>query len=117
MSAIWDNILNKINQSEKDIYVDSFYDSSQDTITGISKLTLKELSKRDMAIPIYSKLLNEEIWFCSNQYMIKTVKKDNPKSTCYLASELLKILKTNPNKEHLMKLHLTKKVFEGTVLD
>lgn len=91
--------------------------SNKDSFDNLSYMSLLEFSKRNLAIPIYSELLNEEIWFCSSQYMLERIKKDNPKAVCYLSQELIEILKKKPSCEELMKIHLTKKVFDGKLIE
>jgi len=116
MSTVWNIILDKINKPEipnKEINLSENYTKN---IIPISDLTLKEFSTRNLAIPIYSKILDEEIWFCSNENMVEKIKGDNPEAVCYTADELLEIIKLDLTKERLKKFHEVKKTFRGQIL-
>ncbi len=82
----------------------------------LTEMKIKNFAKRNLAIQVYSKTLNEEVLFCSNASMEKKVRTDQPESVCYTADELLEIIKLDLTKERLMKFHELKKTFRGKVL-
>ena len=82
----------------------------------LSEMKIQDFAKRNLAFQIYSKTLNEEIWFCSNKSMENKIRNDDPDSTCYTADELLEIIKLDLTKERLKKLHDLKKTFRGRVV-
>jgi len=64
-----------------------------------------------MAVEIYSKVLNENIWFCSNTDMAKQIIEDDPNAVCYAADELQKLIELCPDENFLRKIHNAKSVF------
>jgi len=80
----------------------------------IGTLNLSELSKRRIAIMIYSTILNSNIWICSNEEMITQVKEDEPGAITYSLDEIRKILNLNPNPEDLKAIHNAKSVFPNS---
>ena len=82
----------------------------------LTKMKIKDFTKRNMAFEVFSKTLNEEVLFCSNASMEKKVRTDQPERVCYTADELLEIIKLDLTKERLMKFHELKKTFRGKVL-
>jgi hypothetical protein len=61
-------------------------------VADISPLTLTELSRRNMALEIYSELLGCTIWLCSNTEMVKEIQKDDPSAICYTVDEVRRFL-------------------------
>jgi len=82
-----------------------------DEVCGIS---IDEFRKRNIAVEIYSEILNENIWFCSNEGMADQIQNDDPGAVCYTADELIKLLDLNPTKDFLRKVQNTKSVFEDS---
>ncbi|MFI5324253.1 MAG: hypothetical protein ACHQ6U_12180, partial [Thermodesulfobacteriota bacterium] len=68
MSSIWDTILEK----EPHIF------EEQIGLEHIPQITLSEFSKRDMAVEIYSEVLQQTVWLCSNSDMVLQIEEDNP---------------------------------------
>ena len=83
-------------------------------INEIEESKLSELSKRKIAIMIYSQILNSNIWICSNEEMITQVKEDEPGAITYSLDEIRKILNLNPKPEELRELHNAKLVFPNS---
>jgi len=113
MSTIWDTILDK----NKEVNNQPEQKNNSKNILPISELTINEFAKRNLAIPLYSEILKEEIWFCSNESMVQKIKQDNPDAVCYTASELLELIRLNPSRESLKKIHLSKSTFNGTLIN
>lgn len=82
----------------------------------ISLLRLSELAKRNMAIEIYSQILSCEVWLCSNELMVKSVKKDYPAAITYTVDEMKELIRLNPTPEDLKRVHNAKTVFPGSKL-
>lgn len=89
-------------------------ETSNFDVEGVSRLTLFELSKRNMAIEIYSEILNCNIWICSNEEMVTQVKKDDPKAVTYSVRELRELIRLHPHPKEIRRIHDTKIVFEGS---
>ncbi|MDA2921090.1 hypothetical protein MYX76_16635 [Desulfobacterota bacterium AH_259_B03_O07] len=107
MSTIWDEILGRENV-EEEAQTPSF------DIEGISRLTLFELSKRNMAIEIHSEFLGCNVWLCSNEGMVKHVKGDDPKGVCYTIDELRELIRLHPTPEEIEGIHNAKSVFKDS---
>lgn len=73
-----------------------------------------ELEKRSMAIEIYSELLDENIWLCSNEEMATQVKSDDPHAVCYTVAELKELVRLCPTSEEIKRIHAAKGTFEGS---
>lgn len=85
-------------------------------VSNLINVDLDEFSKRNIGIEIFSKVLNCEIWFCSNIQIVKQIKEDSPGSVCFVASELAELIKLNPDKNLLNTIYETKKTFENSKL-
>ncbi len=81
-------------------------------VVDISLLTLTELSKRNMAIEIYSEILGCYIWLCSNDKMVRDVKRDDPEAVTYTVDEIRHLIQLRP--EDIKRIHETKTVFPGS---
>ncbi len=84
---------------------------SLDSINGIQ---LSEFKKRKIAVEIYSEVLNENIWFCSNEEIADQVRRDDPSAICYTTSEIKELIELDPDKDLLRKIHDVKSVFEDS---
>ncbi|MGE5444485.1 MAG: hypothetical protein ACM3SR_07775 [Ignavibacteriales bacterium] len=80
----------------------------------ISLLRLSELSKRNIAIKIYSEVLGCEIWLCGNEEMAAQLRQDDPGAMIYTANEMRKLLRLNPNSEDLKRIHTVKTLFNSS---
>lgn len=83
-------------------------------IEGISKMTLLELSKRDMAIEIYSEILGCNIWLCNDEEMASQIKRDDPRAITYTVDEIRRLLSLKVSPEEIKRIHDAKSVFEGS---
>ena len=99
MSNIWHDILAKREEPQSL------------EIEGVSRLTLFELSKRDIAIQVYSGFLNCIIWLCSNEEMAAQIKRDDPEAITYSVDEIMNLIKLNPDPDGLRRIHNAKEVF------
>lgn len=86
------------------------------TVEGISGTTLTEFARRDIAVEIYSEVLECNLWLCSNNKIAAQIRKDAPGQVCYTADELRHLLNLNPRPEDLIKVHNTKNIFDGTLI-
>jgi hypothetical protein len=78
------------------------------SIEQIPNMTLSEFSKRSMAIEIYSEILQRNIWFCSNDEMVRQIKTDVPDAICFTSDELKHLLNLNPSPEDIKRINLIK---------
>jgi len=85
-------------------------------LKSIPDLPITKFSKMDIAVEIHSEILNENIWFCSNQTMVDQLLEDDPTAVCYTADELQKLIELNPSKEFLKKINDIKTVFNHSKL-
>lgn len=114
MDNIWNIILKK--RDIKDQYKYSYLDN--ESIENISRLTLLQLANRDMAIQIFSEVLNCEIWLCSNEEMEDQIKNDDPSTITYTVNEIINLINLHTNPDELRRVHETKETFRGSkVLD
>jgi len=89
MSNIWNEILSdKVSEAPK-------AETAQNRT---------EFEKRNLAVPIYSEILNCEIWYCSNERMAAQVKRDDPEAVCYTTYELRELIKLDPGLVGLKKV-------------
>jgi len=109
MSNIWNTILKKQDHE----FEGRNKPLSVEDVCGFS---IDEFKKRNIAVEIYSEILNENIWFCSNEGMVKQILEDDPTAICYTSDELQKLIKRDPSKDFLRKIHDTKAVFNYSKL-
>lgn len=81
------------------------------SIEEIPSITLAEFARRDMAVEIYSELLNCKLWLCSNDEMTVQIKRDAPGAVCYTVSELRELIRLKPGLESLRSVHDIKVIF------
>lgn len=84
------------------------------TLDQILQLKLSELSRRNIALKIYSEVLGCEIWLCGNEQMAKQLKEDDPGAVIYTANEMKRLLSLNPDPKGLMNIHTAKTIFPGS---
>jgi len=70
--------------------------------------------RRSIGVQIFSEVLNENIWFCSDEEMVDQIQNDDLGAVCYTANELSKLIDLDPSKEFLKKIHNAKSVFEDS---
>lgn len=82
----------------------------------ILQLRLSELARRDIAMKIYSEILNCELWLCSNNDMAAQLKQDDAETVIYTVDELRRLIKLNPDPEELKAIHNIKSVFPASTI-
>lgn len=75
---------------------------------------LSELSRRNIAIKIYSEVLGCEIWLCGNEDMAAQVKQDDLEAVSYTVGEIRNLMRRNANSEDLKHVHTVKKLFNSS---
>lgn len=109
------NFLAKIKEIEQNIEKDSKSNQSGNFDKNkLRNLSIERFSQMNIAIEIRSKVLEENIWFCSNEEMVKQISEDDPTTICYTADELQKIIELDPSEGFLRKIHNTKTIFENS---
>lgn len=88
--------------------------SSNPTLDQILGMRLSELSRRNIALRIYSEVLGCEIWLCSSEEMAAQIKEDDPGSVTYTVDELRKLYSLKPSPEDLRGIYNAKTVFPGS---
>lgn len=83
-------------------------------LKSILQLRLSELSRRNIAIKIYSEVLGCEIWLCGTEQMAPQLREDDPETTIYTANEMRRIMSLNLDPKELMNIHIAKSVFPGS---
>ena len=107
MSNIWNTILKK-QEHEFEAR------NKPQTVEDVCGISINEFKKRKIGIEIYSEILNENIWFCSNKEMVDQISEDDPTAICYTTGELQKLIELNPSKDFLKKIHNVKTVFDNS---
>ena len=86
-------------------------------LSELPDIDIKEFSKRNIAVEIYSDVLKSSVWLCSDNEMADQIQHDASENVvCYVASELQKLIELNPRKDFLRKIHNTKTVFNYSKL-
>jgi hypothetical protein len=80
-------------------------------VVNLRLLTLTELSRRNMAVEVYSELLGQTIWLCSNEEMVSHVLADDPQAVCYTAEEIRQLLRLRPTPGDIKRIHEVKTAF------
>jgi len=107
MSINWDTILGAKTVFDKQ--------NQQELLLNLG-LPLSEFAKRDIAVEIYSNILDCTIWLCSNNSMVHQIKQDSPGAVCYTTQELKKLIEMNPGPHDLKRVHDAKTVFPGSTI-
>ena len=109
------NFLAKIKEIERNLEIDkeSYLNERLDN-NKLKNLSIERFSQLNIAVEIYSKVLNENIWFCSNQEMVNQLQNDDSTAVCYTADELQKLIELGPGEDFLKKIHNTKSVFDNS---
>lgn len=82
----------------------------------ITLIRLSEFERRDIAVEIYSEVLDVNLWLCSNDKIAAQIRKDAPEQVCYTADELRHLLNLNPSSRGLIKIHEVKNIFDGHLI-
>jgi len=106
MEANWEEYINRECNEKKEY---------KENLIPLNEMKIKDFAKRSMAIQIFSKTFDEEIWFCSNEEMANKIREDDPESICYTADELIHLNNLNLDKSGIRKLHNLKKTFRGKI--
>lgn len=106
MGNIWNTILEKREAS----YSPRHPSKNDD----YASLELSGFAKRNMAIEIYSEILDSNVWFCSNNEMALQIKNDDPKAITYTANELMELIKLQPNADEIIRINSAKKLFANS---
>jgi len=104
----------EIEQRQKEKFEARNQPLGVDEVCGIS---IDEFRKRNIAVEIYSQVLDEKIWFCSNTDMAKQIKGDDPEAVCYTTDELYELRELcllDPSDEMLKGVNNVKSVFEDS---
>jgi len=83
------------------------------TIEQVTNMKLSELAKRNIAIQIFSKVLDCNIWLCSNIEMANQVTSDDPEAITYSVDEVRELIRLRPSPHELRKINDIKAVFRG----
>jgi len=102
--SYWIEKIDKMIEEQRD-------QDSSITFDGIPSMSLAEFNKRNLALEIYSDILDCNIWLCSNDSMVKQIQSDNPGSVCYTAQELKKLIELNPRLDDIKNVNAAKQVF------
>jgi len=86
------------------------------TIESIPDITLKEFSKRDIAVEIYSGVLNCNVWLCSNSGMLKKIRRGSPNENCYTIEEMKHLISISPNPKSLKEINNAKSIFPDSTI-
>lgn len=79
----------------------------------ILAMTLDDFSEAGLAVRVYSRVLDQHIWLCSDAEMARIVEKEG--EAAYLPSELEAIHREKLPSKDLKAVHEVKKAFNGTV--
>jgi len=82
----------------------------------VPEISLTEFARCNIALKIYSSVLNCHVWFCPDGQIIEEVLEDDPTAICYTAAELEKLIEIDPSKDFLKKIHDIKTVFNPSKL-
>jgi hypothetical protein len=86
------------------------------TLESIPGIKLSEFERRDLAVEIYSEVIGCTLWLCSNEKMVRRIRKDAPDSVTYTTAELRSLLRLNTDAENMKKIHDIKSVFLGSTI-
>lgn len=73
-----------------------------------------DFSKRNIAIKIYSEILDCELWLCSTESMESQIKQDDPSAITYTTGEMKRLIELNLTPEELQNIHNGKNVFNSS---
>ncbi len=108
-SKITNEIREKVRQHKAEL-IEAIQSKSQPT--SIEHMTLDEFEKANKALKIQSSVLNEIIYFASNDEIAKRLRKEG--FVIYTADELKVLAKRKPQPEELKLLHEIKNVFPSS---
>lgn len=82
----------------------------------IPGMTLAEFARRDLAVEIYSEVLESNIWLCSNNEIMAQIKDEAPGQVCYIVEELRHLIRLGPSPESLKKIHEAKAIYPNSFI-
>jgi len=106
LKGIWDEILGQERNSKTEPLL---------KLEQILGMTFSKFAEGDIALQIFSEVLNCELWFCSNREMESQVKQDDPEAITYTVDEMRELIRLiKPTPEDLNSIHEAKTVFNGS---
>ncbi len=105
------SVVERIREGQKSIRESFNSLRSQLTVESIPSIKLSDFANLDCAIKIHSKVLNAEVWLCSDNEMEKQINNEEPWITTYTVSEIMELIKLNPSSEDVIRIHSVKEVF------
>jgi len=102
-------------EKDKETYLYEVLDNNS-----LKNLSIERFSQLNIGVEIYSKVLNENIWFCSNTDMAKQIKEDVPTAVCYTVAELHELYELQelnllePSNKMLKGINNVKAVFKDS---
>lgn len=103
MESIWDQILS--DKKEDDLGTELDF---------LPNISLADFKKRNMGVLVYSKYLDDEIWFCSNQIIANQILTDDSQTITYTIDELANLIRLKPDVNSLKSIHEAKKMFNNS---
>jgi len=82
----------------------------------LKNISLDKFKNLDYVIELHSEILNENVWFCSNEKMASQIKQDDPEAIVYTASELIELCNINPKEDLVKAIYYSKTVFQESKL-
>jgi len=82
----------------------------------VPEISLTEVARCNIALKIYSSVLNCHVWFCPDEQMVEEILEDDPAAITYTVDEIMNLTKLNPSPEQLRRIHDAKEVFTGSKL-
>lgn len=82
----------------------------------VIRLKLSQFTKLNMALLLDSRVLGEQVWFCSNNDMAAQIRRDDPEKVCYTSEELQHLLNHNPSTESIKVINDAKTSFPGSYI-
>jgi hypothetical protein len=79
----------------------------------VENMTLEEFADAGRAVKVFSEILGEDIYLCSDENAMKMVHAEG--LVAYLPDELMAIHQAHPSSEALKLIHEVKKSFNGRV--
>ena len=80
------------------------------------KMKLSDFKNTDKPIKVFSRLFGEEIYFSPSAWITHKLELKKHGLPIYTAKELIELVR-NADKEELKTVHMTKKVFGGSILE
>jgi len=108
------SVVERIRERQKSIRESFNSLRSQLTVENLPSIKLSDFAKLDCAIKIQSKVLNAEVWLCSDSEMEKQIQNDDPEAITYTVDEARELIRLRPVPHELRKINDIKAVFRGS---